>query len=196
MNESMILEDSQGKTSKRLGLIKMNILDNEKKESINKLVHKHIDPDAVLFTDKSKSYVDLKRFVQNHIQEISPNIIENKKSTPTGMIVALVAVVAVAAFFAGSYFSNLDSDVVTQSELNDAISKLESKIGSAQQAPSQSLKVLGNLTGPEFFNPRKLPNPEGENTKGDNTGVNSAPRPKQKIKLNQYIAPETLNQDF
>ncbi len=74
MNESMILEDAQGKTSKRLGLIKMNILDNEKKESINKLVHKHIDPDAILFTDKSKSYVDLKRFVQNHIQEISPKI--------------------------------------------------------------------------------------------------------------------------
>ena len=53
------------------------------------------------------------------------------------MIIALVAIVAVAAFFAGSYFSNLNSDVVTQSELNDAISKLESKIGSVQQAPSQ-----------------------------------------------------------
>lgn len=70
------------------------------------------------------------------IQEISTNNVQNKKSVPTGMIVALVVVVAVAAFFAGSYFSNLNSDVVTQSELNDAISKLESKIESVQQAPS------------------------------------------------------------
>jgi protein-disulfide isomerase len=75
--------------------------------------------------------------IPSDIQEIPSNNIENKKSTPTGMIIALVAIVAVAAFFAGSYFSNLNSDVVTQSELNDAISKLESKIGSVQQAPSQ-----------------------------------------------------------
>jgi len=76
------------------------------------------------------------------IQEMPVNNIENKKSTPTGMIVVLVAVVAIAAFFAGSYFSNLNSDVVTQSELNDAISKLESKIGSVQQVPSQPSQPL------------------------------------------------------
>ena len=85
------------------------------------------------FTEK-----EIEKESQPEIQEISPNNIEYKKSVPTGMIVALVAVVAVAAFFAGSYFSNLESDVVTQSELNDAISKLESKIGSVQQAPSPS----------------------------------------------------------
>jgi len=76
------------------------------------------------------------------IQETPVNNIENKKSVPTGMIVALIAVVAIAAFFAGSYFSNLNSDVVTQSELNDAISKLESKIGNVQQAPSQPSQPL------------------------------------------------------
>ena len=70
-------------------------------------------------------------------QEKSTFDIQNKKSVPTGMIVALIAVVAIAAFFAGSYFSNLDTDVVTQSELEDAISKLESKMGNTQQAPSQ-----------------------------------------------------------
>ena len=71
------------------------------------------------------------------LQEKSTLDISNKKSVPTGMIVALIAVVAIAAFFAGSYFSNLDTDVVTQSELEDAISKLESRIGNVQQAPSQ-----------------------------------------------------------
>ncbi len=62
--------------------------------------------------------------------------ISQKKSTPTGLIVALVAVVAVAAFFAGSYFSNLDSDTVTQSELEDAISRLEAKLERVQVQPS------------------------------------------------------------
>jgi len=72
----------------------------------------------------------------SNIQEIPTFDKQNKKSTSTGMIIALVAVVAVAAFFAGSYFSNFDSDIVTQSELDEAISKLESKIQSVQQAPS------------------------------------------------------------
>jgi len=48
----------------------------------------------------------------SNIQETSTYEIPNKESTPTGMIVALVAVVAIAAFFAGSYFSILDSDVL------------------------------------------------------------------------------------
>ena len=47
----------------------------------------------------------------SNIQETPTYEIPNKNSTPKGMIVALVAVVAVAAFFAGAYFSNLDSDV-------------------------------------------------------------------------------------
>jgi protein-disulfide isomerase len=75
------------------------------------------------------------------IQEISTNNIPNKKSVSTGMMVALIAVVAIAAFFAGTYFSNLDSDTITKSDLEDALSKFESKITaqqpSSQQAPSQ-----------------------------------------------------------
>ncbi|MDH3677179.1 MAG: DsbA family protein [Nitrosopumilus sp.] len=57
------------------------------------------------------------------------------------MMVVLLAVVAVAAFFAGSYFSNLDSDTVTKEEFEDAITRLESKIGSAQgPVPTQPLQ--------------------------------------------------------
>jgi protein-disulfide isomerase len=81
------------------------------------------------------------------IEESEPIVV--KKSTSTGMIVALIAAVAVAAFFAGTYFSNIDSDVITKSDLEDALSKVESKLGnnpqtSPQQAspqPSQPLKV-------------------------------------------------------
>jgi len=80
----------------------------------------------------------------SNIKETSTYEIPNKKSTPTVMIVALVAVVAIAAFFAGSYFSNLDSDVLTRSEFEKAISKLESKIVNTEQAesqPSQPVKI-------------------------------------------------------
>jgi len=73
----------------------------------------------------------------SNIQETPTYEIPNKNSTPKGMIVALVAVVAVAAFFAGAYFSNLDSDVLTKSEFEEAISKLESKMTITQQAESQ-----------------------------------------------------------
>lgn len=67
-------------------------------------------------------------------RESTPDI-PPKKSTPMGMIVAFVAVVAVAAFFAGSYFSSLDSDVVTKSELESAISRLEAKLENTQVQP-------------------------------------------------------------
>ncbi len=69
-------------------------------------------------------------------KEISYSEITNKKSTPPGLMVALIAVVAIAAFFAGTYFSDLNSDVITKSDLDDAISKLESKIERVQEAPT------------------------------------------------------------
>jgi len=59
----------------------------------------------------------------------------NKKSASTGMVIVLIAVVAIAAFFAGNYFANLNSDTITKSDLEDAISKLGSS--TTQQAPSQ-----------------------------------------------------------
>jgi hypothetical protein len=58
----------------------------------------------------------------------------------------------------------------------------------AQQAPSQSQPVAGTLAGQRFFN--DISHPSGENT--PNNGVSSAPRPKHKIKLNQYIDPDTV----
>jgi hypothetical protein len=71
----------------------------------------------------------------------------------------------------------------TESEMNkffDDISKRareaeEKAKKQQQQAQPQSLKVLGNLTGPEFFDPRTL-----AKFKGDNTGVRSAPPPPHK----------------
>lgn len=61
-----------------------------------------------------------------------------KKSTFTGLIVVITIVIAISAFFAGSYFANLNSDEITQSDLNAAIAKLESKISNTPQPPTKS----------------------------------------------------------
>jgi len=69
------------------------------------------------------------------IEEPKPIVV--KKSTSTGMIVVLIVAVAVAGFFAGYYFANLDSDVVTKSDLDEAFLRVESKLGNTQQVSPQ-----------------------------------------------------------
>jgi protein-disulfide isomerase len=44
------------------------------------------------------------------------------------LIIITIITIGVAAFFAGSYTSNLNSDQISEKELNDAIAKLELKI--------------------------------------------------------------------
>ena len=51
-----------------------------------------------------------------------------KKSTYNGLILGLVVVIGVATFFAGSYISNLNSNQISEKDLDDAIAKLELKI--------------------------------------------------------------------
>ena len=43
------------------------------------------------------------------------------------LIIITIITIGVAAFFAGSYISNLNSDQISEKELNDAIAKLELK---------------------------------------------------------------------
>ena len=51
-----------------------------------------------------------------------------KKSTFNGLILGLVLVIGIAAFFAGSYVTNLNSNQISEKDLNDAIAKVELKI--------------------------------------------------------------------
>jgi protein-disulfide isomerase len=67
--------------------------------------------------------------------------IQIKKSTFSGLIVALVAVSLLAAFFAGSY-SSLKSEEITKSELNDIIGKLEAKIVKSQAGNQPTNKPI------------------------------------------------------
>jgi len=51
-----------------------------------------------------------------------------KKSTFNGLIIGLIIVVGVAAFFAGSYTSNLNSNQISEEDLEAVIAKLELRI--------------------------------------------------------------------
>jgi protein-disulfide isomerase len=73
--------------------------------------------------------------------ENSVGKISIKKSTFRGLIISLVAVSLIAAFFAGSY-TVLKSEETTKIELNDSIKKLESKILKNQQGSLPDTKPI------------------------------------------------------
>ena len=70
---------------------------------------------------------------QNNNEKISV-----KKSTFNGLIIGLIVVIGVAAFFAGSYITNLNSNQISEEDLEAAIAKLELKILQNQLPTEQS----------------------------------------------------------
>lgn len=60
-----------------------------------------------------------------------------KKSTFNSLILAIILVIGIAAFFIGTFVSNLDSEQVSQEELENAIAELELKILEKQLPANQ-----------------------------------------------------------
>ena len=58
----------------------------------------------------------------------SSNNFQTNKSLFKGMTIGLIIATGIAVFFAGMYFTNLNSDKISQEELDEAIAKLELKI--------------------------------------------------------------------
>ena len=58
----------------------------------------------------------------------SSNNFQTNKSLFKGMTIGLIIATGIAIFFAGMYFTNLNSDKISQEELDEAIAKLELKI--------------------------------------------------------------------
>jgi len=54
--------------------------------------------------------------------------IKRNKSKSGGLIIGLIVAVGAAAFFAGMYVSNMNSNQISQEDLDDAIAKLELKM--------------------------------------------------------------------
>ena len=76
---------------------------------------------------------------QNNNEKISV-----KKSTFNGLIIGVIILVGITAFFAGSYTSNLNSNQISEDDLDDAIAKLELKLLQNQlptKQPSAPVKI-------------------------------------------------------
>jgi protein-disulfide isomerase len=81
-----------------------------------------------------------------------------KKSTYNILIISIIITIAVAAFFAGSYTTNLKSDQISQEEFKNEIAKLELKIFEKQlptEQPNIPIKIstdddpiIGNPNAP------------------------------------------------
>ncbi|MGY5150567.1 MAG: thioredoxin domain-containing protein [Candidatus Nitrosopumilus sp. bin_68KS] len=65
-----------------------------------------------------------------------------KKSTFNVLIISLIVIVGIAAFFAGSYVSNVNSNQITEEDLDDAIAKLELKILQNQLPTKQPTPIV------------------------------------------------------
>ena len=81
-----------------------------------------------------------------------------KKSIPTGLIIGLVVAVGVGSFFAGLYLSNINSDKISQKELDDALAKLELKLLQDKlptQQPTGPLKISAD-DDPTLGNPNAI----------------------------------------
>lgn len=79
MAESTILEDIKtGKQSRYCRYFKMNVLDNHQADAINTSVLENINQASIVFSDRSKSYIDIADLVEVHISEKS-----SKQTTKT-----------------------------------------------------------------------------------------------------------------
>ncbi len=68
-----------------------------------------------------------------------------KNSSSKGLVIGLIVAVGVAAFFAGAYASNLNSNQITEEDLNSAIAKLELKM-LQNQLPTEQPKPLVKIS--------------------------------------------------
>ena len=72
MAESTPLEDIEtGKTSSQCRYFKMKVLESHNKEDVNKQIIEYINEKAIIFSDKSTSYVDFSELVETHISSKS-----------------------------------------------------------------------------------------------------------------------------
>jgi len=74
---------------------------------------------------------------QNNNEKISV-----KKSTFNGLLVGIIILVGITAFFAGSYTSNLNSNQISTADLDEAMAKLELKLLQNQLPTKQAVEPI------------------------------------------------------
>ncbi len=75
--------------------------------------------------------------MSEYMENFSSSPPKTGRSASKGTMVAIIVAVGIAAFFAGLYVSEANSNKVTQSEFDDAISRIESKIDNLQVYDNQ-----------------------------------------------------------
>ena len=88
------------------------------------------------------------KFIEDkkHDEKITIN-----KSTYYRLIIGLIVVVVVAAFFVGSYTSNFDSNQISKEDLQDAFAKLELKMLQNQLPTEQTKQTTQEQFGPQII---------------------------------------------
>ena len=74
---------------------------------------------------------------EDSVSNQEKNSVVVKKGTFRGLVAGIIVAVAIAAFFAGSYISDQNSNQLTQKDLDDAIAKLELKMMQQRLPTSQ-----------------------------------------------------------
>lgn len=99
MAESVPLEDPlTGKQSKYCGYVKMKALDSHKSTSIDETVKENIDQKAIVFSDKSNTYLNISDYVETVIMEKS-----SKETTKTTLQWVHIAISNAKRTFLGVY---------------------------------------------------------------------------------------------
>ena len=81
MAESIPVEDLvSGKTSNHCRHFKMKVLESYKSTEIESIIKDSLDPEAVVFSDKSTSYFNIENYVECHVTE------KSTKQTTTDML--------------------------------------------------------------------------------------------------------------
>lgn len=75
----MVASPKKGAKPRRVGYLKMKVIDDLRKETINSVVQESLSDQSRLYTDDSTSYMDLWSYVQPHHSEVIPkNKVEEK----------------------------------------------------------------------------------------------------------------------
>jgi len=99
MAESTVIEDVEtGEKSSHCRYFKMAVLKSHEKEEINELIQDHLSESAIVFSDKSTSYVNIEDIVEIHIIEKS-----NKETTKTTLKWVHIAISNAKRNFLGVY---------------------------------------------------------------------------------------------
>ena len=78
MAESTLLEDvTTMKISSACRYFKMKVLADHRSEKVNETINKSVEPDCIVFSDKSTSYVDISNIVEAHLMEKSCDEVTN-----------------------------------------------------------------------------------------------------------------------